>query len=100
MLRGWPVGVQTAVVRAYSARDPGAHGFWNLAPRRSGEWHDPEQMKMEADSELAMKSPRVFTMMVRTASAPKFPNQSSWESERGLWSGVMVKGSPGWNSIG
>lgn len=54
---------------------------------------------MEADREFAMKSPKVFTMMVRTASAPKFPNQSSWETERGLWSVVMMTVSPGWNSV-
>lgn len=43
---------------------------WLLEDQESGVTQS-SPMKMEADRELAMTSPKVFTMMVRTASAPK-----------------------------
>lgn len=43
---------------------------WLLGDQESGVARSSPR-KMEAVRELAMKSPKVFTMMARTASAPK-----------------------------
>lgn len=79
----------------------GAHNE-NLAPRRSGEWRDPEQSHEDGGRQgVGNDVSRSFHHDGKNClSTQVFPNQSSWEAKRSLWGdGGVAKVSPGWNSI-